>query len=127
MPRVILITGDKDFKITVPDDAKLTFAPWSPPTKDGYIQTPSQLRGTLHVYQGTEKNILACFSGVASFRDVSLGYSEKVAVEEGATLWKSDEKGYEREHKVSVQHEWQDEAPALAAGNGRRTTTKKAK
>ena len=105
--RILVFTHSKEFRITIPDDAKVTFASWSPPSKDGYARTPDQLAGTLRVYK-TEKNILACFSGVVGFRDVSMEYEEKVAVEEGSSIWKSDEKGYTRENKVQVQNEWKE-------------------
>lgn len=124
MSRTILVMGDKTFKIVVPDDAKLTFGPFSPPTRDradAYMAPGGKAMGTLRVYQGTEKNILACFSGVTGFRDLSLGYAEQVAREEGATIWRDDEKGYTRDSKVTQSREWLDdpvvETPRI---NGRR-------
>jgi len=115
MSRQLLITfrDDKKSRITIPDDAKVTFAPWSPPNKDGFVRNTEQLAGTLRIYQGSKENIVACFSQVESFRDLSLGYAEQVAREEGATIWKDDEKGYVREHKVSVQKQWTDPAHTL--------------
>lgn len=118
MSRQLLITfqDDKRSRITIPDDAKITFAPWSPPRKERYGHE-HELAGTLRIYQGTKDNIVACFAHVASFRDLSLGYAEQVAKEEGATIWKDDEKGYVREHKVSIQKEWVDPARVLTAGD----------
>lgn len=105
MSREILVQREdgKDFKITIPDDAKVTFAPWSPPTRNNYDYKAT---GTLRVYK-TEKNVMACFSGVTGFRDVSLEYQEKVVVEEGATVWKNDKNEYTRETKVTREEQWE--------------------
>jgi hypothetical protein len=106
-PRQIMVFGEKDFKITIPHDAKLTFGPWSPPPKnsrEGWAHGDKV--GTLRVYKGTKDNILACFSGVHGFRDVSLDFIEKVAVETGDTIWKSDQSGYMRESKQSSTQQW---------------------
>jgi hypothetical protein len=118
MSREVLVFGNKKFKIVIPDTAKLTFGPFSPPTSEskGYRQE-SDRRGTLRVYDGSEKNILAVFAGVDGFRDVRLGYMEEIAKEEGATIWKNDQNGYVREEKVSSQREWVvPTIPALPAG-----------
>jgi hypothetical protein len=96
--RVLLVEADKIFRITIPDDAKVTFGPFSPPTK-GRPYGSNESRGTLRIYQGSKDNIIACFAGVSSFRELSMQYAEQVAKEEGATIWKDDDKGYTREHK----------------------------
>jgi hypothetical protein len=106
--KTLLIQGEKNFKIVIQDDDQITFGPWSPPNgekSNGYHQEGGK-RGTLRIYRGSKQNIIACFSGVYSFRDMSMGYAEEVAKEEGATLWKSDEHGYQREEKVSARKEW---------------------
>lgn len=105
--KTLLVEADKTFKIDIPDDAKVTFEPWSPPPK-GREWSHGEKVGTLRIYQGTKDNILACFGGVTSFRTLSMGYAEQVAKEvvEGAVLWKSDHKGYVREDKVSTSTEW---------------------
>lgn len=119
MPKTLLVESDgKDFKITIPDNAKVTFGPWSPPKKNGLYESREHPTGTLRIYQGTKDNIIACFAGVTTFRDLSMEYMEKVAVEEGAKVWKSDQKGYVREEKVSVQQEWQK--PQLTEGKSKR-------
>lgn len=116
--KTILVEGDKTFKIDVPDDASITFGPWSPPKSDASAryQEDASKRGTLRIYQGPKStsNILAVFSGVKSFRDLSIGYSEMVAREEGAALWKSDERGYEREERGTVTNAWVED-PAVKA------------
>lgn len=113
----LLVFGDKTFRITIPDDAKVTFGPWSPPNEKGggYVS-----RGTLRVYQGSKDNILCCFSGVTGFRDLSMQYAEQIAREEGATIWKDDENGYTREHKQSMTKQWVEETDLLPAPTKRR-------
>jgi hypothetical protein len=107
----ILVFGERTFKVTVPDEAKMTFGPWSPPTEGKYGVSDRALIGTLRIYKGAKSsdNILAVFSGVKGFRDLSLEYAEEVAREEGAVIWKSDQNGYEREEKVQRHASW---APA---------------
>lgn len=112
--RQILVQGDKTFKISIPDDAKVTFGPWSPPKKEGYGHTEER-RGTLRIYKGTKENIIACFSGVVSFRDLSMGYAEEVVREEGSVIWKDDEQGYVREDKVSRARDWVEPRRQLTA------------
>ena len=103
--QTFLVTGEeKTFRITVEDDVKVTFGPWSPPNSHGYREGKNT--GTLRFYKCTKDNIVACFGGVISFRETSLNYAEQVAKEEGATIWKDDKAGYTREHKISVQKEW---------------------
>ena len=117
MARTFLVEGDKTFKIGVPDETKITFGPWSPPRDptSKYGGDEGGKRGTLRVYQGSKENILACFSGVKSFRDLSVTYTELIAKEEGAVIWKSDDKGYEREEKITRDQQWA-EVPAIAPG-----------
>jgi len=107
--RQLLVFGDKVFKIEIPDDAKITFGPWSPPTRgqDSHAWHQSgKSTGTLRVYRGSKENIVALFAGVTGFRDLDLAYAEQVAVEEGASIWKNDEDGYVREDKVSRRRSW---------------------
>jgi hypothetical protein len=106
--RQLLVFGPKTFKITVPDEAKVTFGPWSPPTGEGkYSQVSDKaLNGTLRIYSGDKSSILAVFSGVTGYRDLSIDYEEEVAREEGAVIWKSDKDGYKREEKVTRETDW---------------------
>lgn len=49
--KTILVEGEKTFRITVPDDAAITFGgPWSPPSKDGGFRDQESKRGTLRIY-----------------------------------------------------------------------------
>lgn len=112
--RQLLVFGDKTFKIEIPDDAKITFGPWSPPTRSSNNPSGADMfggpryspTGTLRVYQGSKENIVALFAGVTGFRDLSLSYAEQVAVEEGASIWRDDQEGYVREDKVSRTRTW---------------------
>lgn len=119
--RQLLVFGDKTFKINVPIESKITFAPFSPPRANdarGYGGGERSSVGTLRVYaEGNEKKIIAVFAGVRGFRDLSLDYIEEVAKEEGATIWKSDEKGYMREDKIKRTNEWvAPSVPAITSG-----------
>jgi hypothetical protein len=127
--RELLVFGEKTFKINVPEGAKITFGPWSPPSASAksvsYDRSERALAGTLRIYENTKAgaSVLAVFSGVSGYRDLSLGYAEEVAREEGAVIWKSDEKGYEREEKISSQKEWVD-APRIGSGKRERKAGK---
>ena len=120
MSRTLLVFGAKTFKITVPDEAKITFGPWSPPSVTAKTFNPDPtgkaLSGTLRIYEHakTGASILAVFSGVNGYRDMSISYEEEVAREEGAIIWKSDKDGYRREEKVKRQTDWLD--PQLEPG-----------
>lgn len=126
--RVLLIVGEKTFKVGIPEDAMVTFGPWAPPKKGdemtAFESRTSMRGGTLRVYKSGRKDcILACFSGVASFRDLSeIDYSELIAREEGAVVWKNDERGYEREDKTKSTRAWVPDpaTPALPAKRSKR-------
>lgn len=107
MSRTILVTArSKKFQITIPDEAVLTFGPWSPPVKNKPWRE-DESAGTLRVYTDAKKtDQLAMFSGVESFRDTSIEYMEEVLVQKGATVWESDEKGYVTEDKRQGSRQW---------------------
>ena len=105
----LLVFGTKTFRISVPDGAKVTFGPWSPPSGEGKYQVSEKaLNGTLRVYESakTGASVLAVFSGVTGYRDTSMEYAEEVAREEGAVIWKSDRNGYERKESVKRESDW---------------------
>jgi hypothetical protein len=108
--RELLVFGDKTMRIGIPENADITFGPFSPPMGENkYGRSAEDKRGTLRVYtkKGNGKYLLAVFSGVKGFRDLSqIDYSEEVAREEGAVIWNSDRNGYQREEKVKRSSEW---------------------
>jgi hypothetical protein len=105
--RQILVLGEKKFKLSIPDDAELTFGPWSPPKNDErQAWAQDAKRGTLRVYTAKKKDILAVFSGVAGFRDLSIGYAEEALVQKGETIWHDDDQGYHRESKSHGEKKW---------------------
>ena len=111
MSRTLLVEGKKTFRIVIPDEAKVTFGPWSPGgDKNRYDGNEVGRNGTLRVYadKSTSASILGVWSGVISFREETLGYEEQIAREEGAVIWKSDKDGYKREEKVSRAVDWND-------------------
>lgn len=120
--RKLLVEGDKTFMIEVPEESKITFGPFSPPSRGssrGYDNNYNPT-GTLRIYAGATQStpIIGVFSGVSSFRDISLEYAEQVAVEEGSTIWKSDVDGYMRESKVEGGRQWVKlGAPELTVGS----------
>jgi hypothetical protein len=116
--RTLLVFGDKTFRIQIPEDARVTFGPWAPPSKDGSRWGEEGKRGTLRVYGRTKEDVLAVFAGVTGFRDMAIGYAEQVAKEEGATLWKDDVKGYTRETKVTRDTTWVDDPIKAIAAAG---------
>lgn len=129
--RQLLVEGAKTFKIDIPDDAKVTFGPWSPSkmSKENGSHMGGDrnelFRGTLRIYEADGKTMIGMFSPVVTFRDLSkINYSEQVAKEEGATIWKSDTEGYQREDKVKRTTEWKTEPKLIASG---KSTGKKVK
>lgn len=116
MSRVLIVKAQKTFRITVPDEAKITFGPWSPQTESSKYASDKALVGTLRVYanDGAKASVLAVFSGVTEYRDTSIEYEERIVVEEGSTVWNSDRTGYKREEKVKRDESW-----ALPLGDGR--------
>lgn len=123
MARTLLVEGKKVMRVTIPDDARITFGPWSPPTGEGkYGVTEKALTGTLRIYKGgttkANETTLAVFSGISGFRDLSaVDVSERVATEEVRTVWKSDAKGYSQEVVGSVGAAWVDPVAELSAGD----------
>jgi len=126
MTRTLLVEGKKTFRVTIPDDARITFGPFSPPSAD---QTESYARkaegkavGTLRIYKGgttkATENTLAVFTGISGFRDLScVDVEEKVAVEEVTSVWKSDQHGYRSETVGKQSATWVDPLKAIAAGD----------
>ncbi len=84
MTRKLLVWGEKDFTLEIPDDAKVTFGPFSPPTsasvKSASYGVAGSRSGTLRIYRGTKatENVMAVFAGVDGFREEGMEYEEVV-------------------------------------------------
>lgn len=117
MSKTLLVSkGAKEFKIVVPDEAKITFGPWSPGSAKNNYEERS-LNGTLRIYESKAQgaNILAVWSGVTAFRLEDIEYIEKVVVQKGSTVWESSKSGYKVEEAVETKDVWGD-IPALPEG-----------
>lgn len=126
--RELLVFGDKTFKIKLQPGDKVTFGPFSPPTRGGF--SGGSAVGTLRIYRGTKDNIVACFAGVHGFRDLSMDYAEEVVVEMGDSVWHHDEQGYIRANRSGSQKRWMvPDVPAIEppkpARRRRKATPKK--
>ncbi len=123
MSRTLLVTmaSGKDKRISIPEDGRVTFGPWSPPggTESKYAVSEKALAGTLRVYShGTKatENVLLVLTGVTGFFDATdIVVEEKLAEVVGSTAWSSSRDGYKIEEQVRRKESW---APAgeLASG-----------
>lgn len=108
--KTLLVTRDdgRKFKVTVPEGSQVTFGPFSPPPRksSGFEWSESAKAGTLRIYGKTKQDILAVFSRVQGFRDLSVQYMEEIISEGGSTLWKSDEHGLVQETKSHRNKVW---------------------
>ena len=122
MTRTLLVEGKKTLRVKIPDDARVTFGPFSPPTADTKYGGEKALVGTLRVYDGkgaaAKQSILAVFTDVRGFRDLeSIEYEEQVATEEVRTVWKSDQNGYTSEVNGTTEKNWvPDPAKQIESG-----------
>lgn len=113
----------KEFRITIPDGAIVTFAPAIPggsqtPRSVGYGDTGREY--ALRVYRApkNESNILAVFTNVRSFRDMKEIQVEQLVIrEEGKSVWKSDEEGFKVETAVKKDAKFVDSLHLLEANN----------
>lgn len=145
MPRLLQVMGTESFRIEVPDGAKVYLGPTVPkkenPLPEGakitnltlYAQEQEYSHGrdgsgakyyTLHV-EDADGSKLAMIPNVSGFRDLNINYTQKVATEEGATVWKSDNEGYKREETLRRQERWQKDDPPGLTHTVQPTTEKK--
>lgn len=87
--------GDKK-KISIPAHWKLTFGPLCPGSKDGGLNSTGAT--ALRLYDGTNQK--AVFTGVESFRDLSIGIEVEVTKSKQETFYKDDPEGGERKAVV---------------------------
>lgn len=88
---LLVFGASNTYKITIPAEAKVTFGPFSPPTKfggGGYSDTKA---GTLRIYDRSKERMLAVFSGVTGFRDLSIKYEELTIGGAGEEIWEEEE------------------------------------
>lgn len=122
MSRTLLVQGTKTFRVTIPDDARVSFGPFSPPTeKEAGYRSTEKAKGTLRIYKGggtkLTESILAVFTDVRSFRDISaIEYEEMVVIEKGSTIWESDRDGYKREEAINRSSKWEADRGLLESG-----------
>lgn len=123
--RTIQVEGDETYRVTIPDDARLTFGPWSPPPsaeskRGGGGWSDESKRGTLRVYKGAgTTNILAVFTGVRTFRDVStISYTKQVLREGTSAIWQNDDGSITREGQGFQEKDYVA-APAIDVRAGR--------
>lgn len=118
----------KEKRISIPDDARVTFGPWSPPggTEKSYNVSERALAGTLRVYShGTKatENILLVLTGVAAFFDTNdIEVEEKMAEVVGSTAWSSSKSGYKIEEQVQTKESWAPAGKLVTAGDEEKDT-----
>lgn len=113
--RTLLVTeqGGTEFKITIPAGGRVTFGPTVPYAAKAQ-QFGSSQGWSLRVYESAAAtSLIACFSGVAAFRDVDIPHARAIVKESGKTLWKSDETGYEVTESVQREQSFIDSAKLL--------------
>jgi hypothetical protein len=119
--RQLLVEGKKTFRINIPDDARVTFGPFSPPSEGKAYGNERALSGTLRVYSHgtkTTETVLAVFTDVRGFRDLSaVEYEERVATEEVRAIWKTDKDGYKSEVSGRVGGQWVSDTALLESGD----------
>lgn len=108
--------AEGEFKVDLPANAKLTFGPNVPFARgDGHVT--SQHGYALRVYVESKENIIAVFTNVRWFRDITLPVFRKVLKEAGKTLWRSDEQGFKVEREVKREESFEREVVKLTDGN----------
>lgn len=86
---LLLMRDNTKKKVTVPTKWKVTFGPLVPGSKDGGLNSSGAT--SLRFYDGTNQK--AVFTGVESFRDMSIGIEEEVVKEQEETLFKETPEG----------------------------------
>lgn len=123
--RILLIKDSEgEFKVEVPDEVGITFGPDIPyeDKQSAYGRKSYSLR----IYSDSnKKGLLAVFAEVKWFRDLSIKHSRLIIREEGKSMWKSDEHGYEMTQSNKRSSEFVETAKLI--GSGTTTKTKKNK
>lgn len=98
----LIETNNGSIQIDIPDDWKVTYGPVSPGAK-GYGNDLA-----LRIYESETKQ-RAIFTGVRSFRDMSIPVRRKVTSETGATTWDHDENHSSQATNVNRKDSWVDD------------------
>jgi hypothetical protein len=99
--RTLLIqtTHNEEFRVEIPDEAKVTFAGINP-------QSP-HMGYALRVYETKEKQ-LACFTDVRSFRDTALRVQRKVKDTKNVARSERTKNSERSESERRVEERWED-------------------
>lgn len=92
-------------KVTVPEDWKVTFGPLMPGSKDASHN--SSAATALRFYTGKDRQ-KAVFTGVESFRDMSIGMEEEVVKTQAETFYKDTPEGKKQFIVEGNVREWQN-------------------
>lgn len=93
-----IVAGREKYRVTVPDDWKVTFGPVAPGAR-GYADL------ALRFWEAENKQ-RAIFRNVDSFRDLSIPYSRQLTSKSGESSWSEDDSGYEMSEHVNIETEW---------------------
>jgi hypothetical protein len=104
--RTLEVTTRTDtFRITIPADAKVTYAPIVSPGGRGGSDFEDRGTAVLRIYEGADKQ-RAMFRNVISFRDLSYALQKKVQRVDESTSFRSDEEGEASERQLAVEEAW---------------------
>lgn len=94
---------DGEFKVTVPDNWKITFSAFQPGRGQGFGEEGNALR----MYEGNSQQ-RACFTGVTSFRDLSIKVEKLKVTKNGKREWQDLGDGNIKEsNEVQVDSVWE--------------------
>lgn len=95
----LIDTNQGSLQIDIPENWKVTYGPVSPGAK-GYGNDLA-----LRIYESDTKQ-RAIFTGVRSFRDMSIPVRRKITTESGVASWDIDENSSIENKNVSRQSTW---------------------
>jgi hypothetical protein len=112
---LILVDSEGEKRITLPAGARITFAPNVPGGRGKNNYGEIRPEGySIRVYETkTNDSLCAVFTNVNHFRDVTIPVSKLIVREEGKTLWKDDENGYEVSTSVKKEKTLVEDLPLL--------------
>lgn len=114
---LLLSTTEGEVRISIPSGARVTFGPTIPFERKSATYNPNPGGYSLRVYENSKNDsLIAVFSGVKGFRDISIPHAKLVIREAGKSVWKSDEEGYKVEQEVKNSQHWSDSLHQLEDG-----------